>query len=133
MTFLASGFLLALVASCALAADNPAKSQTAPNSDVHNYAATLTESAAPDLQGLISRLRPLDANTKNHQSVDAEHQSLRDLNGNVCYTMRTYKVKRTERLKDGETAHRGYTICETGAQYRFRSAGVELRGSAPDK
>src|SRR5689334_13107107 len=26
-----------------------------------------------------------------------------------CYTMRVYKVKRTERVKDGESASRGYS------------------------
>jgi hypothetical protein len=124
--------LLALVASCTFAAGNPAKSQTALNSQVHNYATTFSESAASDRQRVISGLRPFGGNTKNHQPLDPEYQSLADLNGNVCYTMRTYKVKRTERLKDEETARRGYASCEMGAQYHFRSAGVKVRGSAPD-
>jgi hypothetical protein len=41
----------------------------------------------------------------------------------VCFTMRTYKVKPTERLQDNESGMRGYSTCQMGSDYRVRSAG----------
>jgi hypothetical protein len=41
----------------------------------------------------------------------------------VCFTMRTYKVKPTERLQDGEGGSRGYSICQMGSGYKVRTAG----------
>ena len=43
------------------------------------------------------------------------------LNDDVCYTMRTYKVKRTERLAKGESASRGYSTCELAPNFQIRS------------
>ena len=40
----------------------------------------------------------------------------------VCFTMRTYKVKPTERLQDGEIGLRGYSTCQMGSKYGVRSA-----------
>jgi hypothetical protein len=40
----------------------------------------------------------------------------------VCYTMRMYKVKATERLAGGESASRGYSTCELARNYQIRSA-----------
>ena len=42
----------------------------------------------------------------------------------LCYTMRTYKMKPKERLKEGESASAGYSICQMASNYRFRSADV---------
>ena len=39
----------------------------------------------------------------------------------VCFTMRSYKVKPTERLRDGESASTGYSTCEMGSNYKVRS------------
>lgn len=39
-----------------------------------------------------------------------------------CFTMRVYKVKRTESVKDGESATRGYSTCEPGFQFQVRTA-----------
>ena len=39
-----------------------------------------------------------------------------------CLKLRMYKVKRTERLADGETASRGYTTCEWASNYQMRTA-----------
>lgn len=39
-----------------------------------------------------------------------------------CYTLRVYKVKRTESVKDGESASRGYSTCEPGLQFQVRTA-----------
>jgi hypothetical protein len=40
---------------------------------------------------------------------------------NVCYTMRSYKVKRTERLAANESGVTGYSTCEMAATYKLRS------------
>jgi len=37
----------------------------------------------------------------------------------VCYTIRSYKVKPTERVEEGEA---GYSTCELASSYRIRSA-----------
>ena len=48
------------------------------------------------------------------------------LSSATCGTMRMYKVKRTERLADGESGMRGYTTCEIFSNYQVRSAvGVQ--------
>lgn len=39
----------------------------------------------------------------------------------VCFTMRTYKVKPTERLQDNDTGLRGHSTCQMGSDYRVRS------------
>jgi hypothetical protein len=44
------------------------------------------------------------------------------LNDDVCYTMRTYKVKRKEHFADGESGSRGYSTCELATNYQVRSA-----------
>src|SRR5579864_6139909 len=43
-------------------------------------------------------------------------------NQDVCYTMRSYKVKPTERLDDSQHSLRGYSTCEMASSYRLRSA-----------
>jgi hypothetical protein len=45
---------------------------------------------------------------------------------NVCYTMRSYKVKRTERLNDNESGVTGYSICEMASTYKLRSQSARL-------
>jgi hypothetical protein len=40
----------------------------------------------------------------------------------VCFTMRTYKVKPAERLRDNESGAMGYSTCQIGSNYRIRSA-----------
>lgn len=42
--------------------------------------------------------------------------------GVSCLTLRMYKVKRTERLEDGDSGLRGYTACELASNYQMRSA-----------
>lgn len=39
-----------------------------------------------------------------------------------CYTMRIYRVKRSERLQDGDTGRRGYSTCEPGGNFQVRTA-----------
>ena len=61
------------------------------------------------------------------RDLQAEDRSLADVNGDVCYTMRSYKVKRTERLADNETDHRGYSTCEMASSYHVRSADGQAK------
>jgi len=51
--------------------------------------------------------------------------------GDLCYTMRTYKVKRTERLGAGESATRGYSTCELASNFQVRAlrAVEEISGA----
>src|SRR5438094_7368812 len=51
-----------------------------------------------------------------------------DASKDVCYTMRTYKVKATEHLKDNETGRRGYTTCQLARDYQIRSADIRVGG-----
>jgi len=49
------------------------------------------------------------------------------LNDDVCYTMRTYKVKRKEHFADGESGTRGYSACELASNYQVRTAVAHER------
>jgi len=40
----------------------------------------------------------------------------------VCFTMRSYKVKPTERLRDDDNGGAGYSTCQMGSKFRVRSA-----------
>jgi hypothetical protein len=40
----------------------------------------------------------------------------------VCFTMRTYKVKPKERFADGEEADAGYSTCQMASGFRVHSA-----------
>ncbi|HEY4054384.1 MAG TPA: hypothetical protein VGL74_11600 [Terriglobales bacterium] len=42
----------------------------------------------------------------------------------VCYTMRMYKVKATERLNENETGTRGFSTCQFARDYQLRSADM---------
>jgi hypothetical protein len=57
-------------------------------------------------------------------------RSLAELNGNVCYFMRTYKIKPTERIPEGQSASRGYSECEMASDYEIRSAIAHEKGQA---
>jgi hypothetical protein len=45
-----------------------------------------------------------------------------NLDASVCFTMRSYRVKRTERLANNEHGLTGYSTCEMGSSFRLRSA-----------
>src|SRR5437899_2959875 len=42
-----------------------------------------------------------------------------DPNANICFTMRSYKVKRTERLANNENGLTGYSTCEMGSSFQL--------------
>lgn len=44
-----------------------------------------------------------------------------------CLKLRTYKVARTERLREGDTGRRGYSTCQWASDYQVQSAvGVHI-------
>lgn len=46
----------------------------------------------------------------------------------VCFTMRSYKVKRTERFREDESAATAYSTCQLGLSYEVRSVdGATLK------
>jgi len=59
--------------------------------------------------------------------------SLADVNGNVCYTMRSYKVKPTERIRDQENFFRDYSECEMASDFQIRSAEAHEKKPHPDE
>jgi hypothetical protein len=107
--FLLLSLLISDVSLCANAADN--------------------FSPSPDSQSLASHQSP----TQSERFDAGRHQfGLLSPNGdfvagdaNVCYTMRSYKVKRTERLNDNESGVTGYSTCEMASTYKLRSTQRE--------
>jgi hypothetical protein len=95
---------LALVATGATAADNNEKASPATVSN-----------EAKRSGGVYSGL-----------NLTTETESRTQTNDDVCYTMRTYKVKRTERLTDRQRSLRGYATCEMAGNYRLRSADASV-------
>jgi len=49
------------------------------------------------------------------------------LYGSDCYKMRMYKVKRKERLADGESGLLGYSTCELASNYQVHSAVAHVQ------
>lgn len=120
------GFLLLSVVfvSAAMAADKPAsvaasEQSRTPIAQTDSGATTLT---LPPYEFVIAQL---DRSKRVNQNID-RRANLNPLAA-VCFTMRSYKVKRTERFRDDEGAATAYSTCQLGANYNFRSAG----GSTP--
>jgi hypothetical protein len=117
------GFLLLSVVfvSAAMAAD---KATSAAASDQPRLSIAQTDSgavslAAPSYESVIAQLD----RTKH---VD-RRVNLNPLAG-VCFTMRSYKVKRTERFRDDESAATAYSTCQVGLGYTVRSVdGATLK------
>ena len=71
------------------------------------------------------------SDSREPRSVDARSDRkatwrvpLNATNG-ICYTIRMYKVKATERLSDSESGMRGYSTCQFARDYQVRSAGAQ--------
>lgn len=62
-----------------------------------------------------------------HPRFGRQALNLADMNGNVCYTMRTYRMKPAERTRDHENLFRGYSECERASNYQIRSAAGRQR------
>jgi len=59
--------------------------------------------------------------------------NLADVNGDVCYTMRTYKMKPSERVRDHDNLFRGYSECEMASRYQIRSAEAHQKKPHSDE
>ena len=86
-------------------------------------------SPSADSQSLVAHQNP----TQSERFTVGRHQfgllspsgDLGAGDANVCYTMRSYKVKRTERLNDNESGVTGYSTCEMASTYKLRSTERE--------
>lgn len=130
MTFSRALFGLFLVGTSivAVAADKPGRNASRATQD---QILGSQSTASSDVTALTN---PFSQGRTNSDPLALEKKqprgrSLSELNGDVCYTMRSYKVKRTERLKDDQTGLRGYSTCEKASDYQFRSADAKAKDS----
>lgn len=131
MTFSTAFFLVLLLAaaSCAMAADGPASTQPSTGPENQPFAETLLQPVPSDLTRPFTRFK-IDSDGFELRSSQLWNHSLSELNGDICYTMRSYKVKPTERFTEGKNAQRGYSTCEMASGYRFRSAEAKPRDAS---
>ena len=112
MTLARPLFLVLALTGAAVAADKPS-----PPTSSDSIQSALTQNVEQP-SGLIYSV----AKARPYGEPPVAAPPLAKLDGDVCYTMRMYKLKRTERLSDGETGRRGYTTCEMASNYQYRSA-----------
>jgi hypothetical protein len=107
-----------------MAGDELAQAQTSPDSRQGVVDAFIApEQTFGQSSGLIfAEAKPRDSNQPPATVVP-----LAKLNDGLCYTMRMYKLKRTERVSDGENVSRGYSTCELASNYQIRSAVAHAR------
>jgi len=121
-------FLLTGLAGNATAEDKQTTSEQSLNA-TQNELFALANSSPRSVSTFTSPFNYSDASSDVLHLWDPqpEKRSLADMNGEVCYTMRSYKVKRTERLADNESEHRGYSTCERASGYHVRSADTPAK------
>ena len=121
-------FLLGGFPGIATGEDKQTTSEPSLNATQNELFALADNSPRSRLPALTSPFRHSDASSGLlHLRDQPKDRSLADMNGDVCYTMRSYKVKRAERLADNESEHRGYTTCEMASSYHVRSANGEAK------
>ena len=123
MTF-SRAFLLLLLTGITTVGYSQAKPQTSPTStdnQIFELAdSNSNQSVLPNLTDPFSR-PDASSGTLQLEAPALGVESRADVN-EVCYTMRSYKVKRAERLNDNQSGVRGYSTCEMASSYRLRSA-----------
>jgi hypothetical protein len=127
MTFSRAFLVFLLVGTTAIATAgfsqaNSQPSPTSPDNQVFRLANTNSnQSVLPDLTNPF--IKPdAKSGTLQLRAPQLGVESRANANESVCYTMRSYKVKRTERLDDNQSGVRGYSTCEMASSYRLRSA-----------
>ena len=126
MTLYRAIFLLAVaVASTSAFAADP--NSAVASSDVVSLPSGITASSGQGTTWFTGtrRVNPqlsLDETTKISRNGSPVLPTAGALNEASCLTLRTYKVKRTERLMDNESASRGYTTCQALSNYQIRTA-----------
>jgi hypothetical protein len=78
--------------------------------------------------GLTDSREPSPADARSDRKP-AWRVPLNAANG-ICYTVRMYRVKSTERLSDSESGMRGYSTCQFAGDYQVRSAGAQDENSS---
>ena len=115
--------LLAGVATYPTSGQSQANPQTSSSSTDRSFLSSADTNPAT-LQSLTNPFVKPDATSGALRLRDPQLgvESRADADQNVCYTMRSYKVKRTERLADNQSGLRAYSTCEMASSYRLRSA-----------
>jgi hypothetical protein len=124
MTFARPLFLLLLLAgvpTISMAADEEAKPQTSVGS-LQNQVGDAAPFGAPAPDFGSSSEFFLKTRPRLSLNPPTVAPTFAILNEDLCYTMRTYKVKRKEHFADGESGSRGYSTCEMASNYQVRSA-----------
>src|SRR5690349_17160930 len=119
MTFLRSLVFLLAASACALAADPTTVSVLAEGSQAASAPAAPWFGGMKHVNPAVTFASPASRFRSNVRSPVSTFAVLR---GNVCLTMRSYKVKRTERLSDNESGMRGYSTCEMARNYDIRTS-----------
>jgi len=129
-------FLLAGITASATEGSGQANSQTSPSStDNQVFGLANTNSNQSILPHLTNPfIRPdTKSGALQLRAPQLGVESRANANESVCYTMRSYKVKRTERLDDNQSGVRGYSTCEMASSYRLRSADSKVQQPVPLK
>jgi hypothetical protein len=114
---------LLFIATLALAEDKPSTPQV--SNDMQIALGAPATMAAANLPQLYLPASPGDLWKPESTSPAKLHKgTLATVDGNTCYTMRSYKVERTERMSD-EVTPRAYTTCQMASGFRVRSADGE--------
>lgn len=107
-----------VTATLALAEDQHSTSQ--PNSDPQITMSASDAATGVNLPQLFEH--PGDQwKSRFSRSPKLRDRTLAAGDGNTCYTMRSYRVERTERFGD-EVTPRGYSTCQMASSFRVRSA-----------
>jgi hypothetical protein len=118
MIFLRSLVLLLAAATCGFAAD-----QTAANASP--LASPGQTAVAPWFSGMKQVSPVVKFANPSYRFKPGRHipvSSFAALRGDVCLTMRSYKVKRTERWSDDEFGRPRYSTCEMARNYDIRNS-----------
>jgi hypothetical protein len=132
MTFARLLFLLLLLAgtttlSMAADSDDAAKSQTSVGSLQNQVGDAIPFGTPAQDLGSSSGLFFLKTRPQLGLNPLILQPTFAIVNDDLCYTMRTYKVKRKEHFADGESGSRGYSTCEMATNYQVRSAVAHER------
>lgn len=148
MTLARLSLLLAFSAltTCAMAGDNLTSSSetTSSNTDAGAQSSapvlavespTSNPDIAPGSRLLFPGALPPDARDRvpSTPSRTRHGLSLGEVHGDVCYTMRSYKVQPSERIREHESVLRGYSECEVASNFQIRSAEAHQKKSHADQ
>jgi len=144
--------VFAALTTRAMAGDNRTSSETAssnadagPQSSAPRRGGAENPPPAPDVAPRSELLFPGAGDYDFVLAPGAEHRvprarfrtraalNLAEVNGDVCYTMRTYKMKPTERTRDHENLFRDYSECEMASNYQIRSAEAHQKKPHSDE